>query len=78
MKTNYISEAGYSVLSERRQAKLIGITKKESLFPPQNIMIGMFGFFIGIFLGIIILKPELINWRVFNQAFILGVITSFR
>ena len=77
-KNKMISEMGLTVLSERRHAKLTGITRRDSIFPPMWVMLIFVGVFFGVFGSLMVLRPDLINWHAFNQAFLLGIIMGMR
>jgi len=75
----YTSEVGFSLQSERRQAKIIGVTKPNHFsFFESYYLILVFGILIGLFVAVAIFHPELINWQVFNQSFIIGLMMGMR
>lgn len=71
------TETNLSIQSERRMAKLTGICNPD----PSYLSIFYWlipGIIIGFFLAIVLIKPELINWQVFGQSFLIGVMMGVR
>ena len=73
--TNWKSKYATKVLDSRGVVKLSGVTNK-----PGKDYMGLFLVFIGVcfglFIGTMILRPDLINWNTFFRSFMIGIIIA--
>lgn len=67
-------------MQPKRMAKLTNITSKtdEMEVNAIGVIIVLSIFSIGMFTALVILRPDLIDWRAFERSFMLGIIMGMR
>jgi hypothetical protein len=62
------------LLTQRFAPKVTGIAYKATPNWLWSMFPAFMGFAIGLFVAIVILRPDLINWETFFRSFMLGII----